>query len=225
MPFPKIDNAMLNTGNGIGQLLQLNAQGKLPNLDASQLINLPAGQNNNSAMVLLDTQVAIQGGIGQIDFTSFIDSSYKEYVVRGTDVSLSNPGDLGLRVRIGGVFKSTNGYTWGGQISGNAIGLVGAGTANTDYFPVIPTQPNLNGAKVDVGFALNISNPAGTLRTKALHVTGGGNGVNYNSGFGYYFGGAWNNAAGDHSPFDGLRFLPINGGLINTGIFKLYGIL
>lgn len=223
MPFPKIDNVMLNTGSGIGQLLQLNSQGKLPNLDASLLTNLVSSQSG-SAMVLIDTKIIPAGGINQIDFTTGINSTYKEYVVRGTEISTSNPGDVGLRVRIGGVFRNDNAYTWGGQVLSNDIGANNGGAAGDSYFPIVRTNNNINGPGTGVGFTLNITNPSGTLRNKAMHIIGGGSGANSNSGFSYYYGGAWTNGGGDYSPFDGLRILAMNN-LINTGTFKLYGIL
>jgi hypothetical protein len=224
MPFPKIDNAMLNIGNGVGQLLQLNSAGKLPALDASQLTNLVTGNQSGSALVLLNTQVVPAGGVGQIDFTTGIDGTYKEYVVRASDVSISSANDLYLRVRSGGVFKSTM-YTWGGQvlIINGATSPSGIGGSSSDYFLVVPGNANLSGANADLGFTFNITNPAGTNRLKAMHVIGGGNGVDTNSAFTYYFGGAWANNS-DYSAIDGLRFFPISG-LINSGTFKLYGVL
>ncbi len=226
MPFPKIDNAMLNTGSDVGQILQLNSAGKLPALDASQLTNLVTGNQSGSALVLLNTQVVPGGGVGQIDFTTGIDATYKEYVVRGTDIGLSNSGNLGLRVRIGGVFKSTGGYTYGGQvlILNGATTPSGTGDAASNYFSVIPSHPNLSGVNCDAAFALSITNPSGTNRLKAMHVVGGGNGVDTNSAFTYYIGGAWNDSGSDYSPFDGLRFFSPNG-IINSGTFKLYGVL
>lgn len=221
--FPKIDNTMLNIGTGVGQLLQLNSAGKLPALDASQLTNLATGNQGGSALVLLNTQVVPSGGIGQIDFTTGIDSTYKEYVVRGTDISLSSSGDLGLRVRIGGVFKSTAGYTYGGQvlILNGATTPSGTGDASSNFFSAIIGNGNISGVNCDVAFALNITNPANTNRLKALHVVGGGNGVDTNSAFTYYTGGAWTS---DYSAIDGLRFFSPNG-IINSGTFKLYGVL
>src|SRR3989338_3629545 len=98
MTFPKIENAMLNIGSSTGQLVQFANSNKLPPLDGSQLTNVPANLATNG-MVLLATQT-VTSAVAQVDFTTGIDSSYKEYIVRGTDISMSASDYLAMRLRL-----------------------------------------------------------------------------------------------------------------------------
>lgn len=221
MAFPKIDNSMLNVGNSAGQLVQFGNANKLPALDGSQLTNLPA--SGVSGMILLLTQT-VTSPVAQVDFTTNIDSTYKEYIIRGADISLSASAYLGMRTRLRGTFQTINGYTYGGFSLGNAIGPVGFTDAGNDSFIVIPNSQPVDGVNANGGFTLNITNPAGTSRIKAMHLTGGGVGANYNNGFGFHNGGAWNNGGTDYAAIDGFRFLPNNGANIISGTFKVYGI-
>ena len=223
MTFPKIENAMLNIGSSTGQLVQFNNANKLPALDGSQLTNVPANLATNG-MVLLATQT-VTSPIAQVDFVSGIDSNYKEYMLRGSDISLSSSDSLSMRLRLRGTFQTVNGYTYGGYAFGNAIGGSAFTNAGNDSFVVIPGADPLNGANANGGFILNITNPAGTSRIKALHLTGGGVGGNgSNHGFGFHNGGAWNNGGTDYAPIDGIRFITPGGTNIASGTFKLYGI-
>lgn len=220
--FPKIDNALLNIGNGANQLVQLGTGGKLPPVDASLLNSLPSGIGG-SGMNLLATQV-ITSAVSQIDFTTNIDGTYKEYMVRGTDITLSGSTLFGARVRIGGSFVSGNGYTYGGRMFGNATAAIPLSNASDNHFMVIPFDHSFVATYGNAGFVLNITNPSGTSRTKAMHVTGGGNGNGYNQGFSYFLGGAWTDDTTGTAAFDGLRLIALNAN-ITSGTFKLYGIL
>lgn len=219
--FPKIDNALLNIGGGANQIVQLGTGGKLPAVDASLLNNLPAGVGANG-MVLLNTQI-VSSPVSQIDFISNIDATYKEYMVRGSDITFSGSSGFGVRARVGGAFK-TSGYTFATAAFGNAFAAASSNSSNDTHFLVIPTYQSLVATYGNGGFVFSISNPAGTNRTKAMYVTGGGNGNNYNQGHSYYSGGVWNNNATDPSPIDGLRFFPVSAVNITSGVFKLYGI-
>src|SRR3989338_676289 len=115
--FPKIDNALLNIGSGANQIVQLGTGGKLPSVDASLLNNLPTNVGA-SAMSLLLTQT-VSSPVSQIDFTTNIDGTYKEYMVRGSDITFSASSGFGVRSRVGGTFKTT-GYTYAMAGYGNA---------------------------------------------------------------------------------------------------------
>lgn len=111
MPFPKIDNDLLNIGNtngkipligagdklptslldtgaGSNKLVQLDGDGKLPAIDASLLTNLPS-PSGGVGMNLLDEQIIITP-VGQIDFTSFIDNTYKLYFITFNNIVPEN---------------------------------------------------------------------------------------------------------------------------------------
>lgn len=222
MTFPKIDNALLNVGSGAGQLVQFANSNKLPVLDGSQLTNVPANTTTNG-MVLLAMQT-VTSAVAQVDFTTSIDSTYKEYMVRGTDITMNTSDYLAMRLRLRGSFQTVNGYTYGGYAFGNAIGGAAFTSAGNDAFVIIPNADPVFGSSSNGGFILNITNPAGTSRIKALHLTGGGvGGAGSNHGFGFHNGGAWNNGGTDYAAFDGIRFMS-SSYLLTSGTFKLYGI-
>lgn len=222
MTFPKVNNAMLDIGVAANQLVQLTSAGKLPALNASQLTNLPSSGSSSPGIILLATQV-ISSPVSQLDFTSNLDATYKEYILRGADISISANTLLGLRIRIGGTFKSNNGYPHSCFGVGNATGGFGFSNAGDDHLLLMPGNASSYGADSNIGFITNITNPAGTARCKGIHTTGGGKGANSNAGFAYSASGGWNGGAQDFSAFDGLRIFA-NSGTINSGIFKLYGV-
>src|SRR3954469_20460333 len=83
MPFPKVNNNLLNIGSGANQLIKLDDSAKLPALDASQLINFPAALGGG--MVLLQTQNASL--VASVTFGStYLTSAYKKYVIELIDV-------------------------------------------------------------------------------------------------------------------------------------------
>lgn len=220
--FPKIDNALLNIGSGANQLVQLGTGGKLPAVDASLLNSLPSS-SGGSGMNLLATQV-VTSPVSQIDFTNGIDGTYKEYMVRGTDITLSTTSVFGARVRIGGSFTSGSNYTYGGRMFGNSTAAVALTNANNDHFLLIPSDLSFVATYGNAGFVLNITNPSGTSRTKAMHASGGGNGNGYNQGYSYFIGGALpyrTNLFGvgktQASNLSFLPFIPLNDAKVDDG--------
>lgn len=249
MPFPKLDNDLLNigstngkipligagdklltslldTGAGSNKLVQLDGDGKLPAIDASLLTNLPAPSGGVGAWNLIDTQIA--NNVAQVDFTTGIDGSYKEYVIRGTNIIVSTSAHLGLRVRVAGTFRTGGEYTYGGDGTSNQQGILSFSDASGNFYKIIPSSVMAYDAGGNVSFDLSITNPAGTTATKALRSNAGGAGNGYNSGFACQSGGRWFGASTsqpfNYSALDGFRILPDAGTLV-TGTFKLYGLL
>lgn len=126
MPFPTIDNDLLNigilqgqipvigagnklpgsiinSGTGANQLVQLDNTGKLPALDASLLTNLPS--SGSGSRVLIDTQIASNSA--QIDFTTGINNSFKRHLIEIDDVHFSS-GNLSLNM----VFSNNGGSSY-----------------------------------------------------------------------------------------------------------------
>lgn len=250
MPFPKIDNDLLNigvsngkipvigegnklptslldVGNGANQIVQVDGAGKLPAVDASLLTNLPSPSGGTGAWKLIESQVT-PGFVGQVDFTTGIDSTYKEYVIRGTDVLLSTSANLGFRVRVaGGTFRNAAEYTYGGDGTSNQSGNLSFSDASGTYYQIIPSQVMPNDGNGNVSFDLSITNPAGTTATKALRSNAGGSNSSYNAGFACQSGGRWFGASSsaplDYSALDGFRIMGASGSI--SGTFKLYGLL
>jgi hypothetical protein len=132
MPFPTVDNDMLNTGVIDGQIpiigtgdklanslidagvaanqfVQLDGSAKLPPLDASLLTNLPAPSGGIGAMNLLETQV-ITSPVAQIDFTSGIDGTYDFYKIIATDIRGSASFSPSVQFYLGGVLITSADY-------------------------------------------------------------------------------------------------------------------
>lgn len=173
---------------------------------------------------LIDTQVATNAA--QVDFTSGITSAFKEYVIRGTDITAATSGGVGLRVRVAGVFRTGGEYTYGGGGTSNQQGNLSITNANGNEYIIIPSTVMPNDENGNVSFDLSITNPTGTSRTKAIRSNAGGSNSGYNGGFACQSGGRWfgvsTSAPLNYSALDGFRLLSTSGTI--TGTFKLYGL-
>jgi hypothetical protein len=131
MPFPTVDNDMLNTGlsngqipvigagnklpdsiinGGVGanQFIKLDGSARLPAVDASLLTNLPASSGGAGGMNLLDEQIIVSP-VGQIDFIG-LDGSYDFYKIIATDIRGSASFTPLVRFYLGGVLITSNDY-------------------------------------------------------------------------------------------------------------------
>lgn len=170
---------------------------------------------NGSSMVLLDTKTASTSST--IDFTSFIDGTYDNYLIKISGmVPSSNGFDLLMRVSVASTFKSDALYYWGlSQIHQGGANVPLGGTTDTSI-KLGDSLPNTaaNGLRYDINF----SNPDSTALYTTFDGSGSGfqttNGVSGYTPAGYYL----NTAA-----IDGIRFL-MSTGDIASGIFRLYGI-
>ena len=134
MPFPTVDNDMLNTGvsngqipvigagnklpdsiinGGVGanQFIKLDGSARLPAVDASLLTNLPAPSGGAGGMNLLDEQI-ITSPVGQIDFTTGIDGSYDLYKIVATDIRADVSFSPAIRFYLGGVLITSRRSGW-----------------------------------------------------------------------------------------------------------------
>jgi len=221
----KLPTSLLDVGNGANQLVQLDGSAKLPAIDASLLTNLPAPSGGVGAWKLIETVVA--NGVAQADFTTGIDGTYKEYVIRGNNITLSTSSNLVFRVRVAGVFRTGAEYTYGGDGTSNQQGILSFANANGAYYLIIPSGVMPNDGNGNTSFDLSITNPAGTTATKALRSNAGGSNASYNGGFSCQSGGRWFGASTsaplDYSALDGFRLMGSTGSI--SGTFKLYGLL
>lgn len=211
MTFPKVNNNLLNTGNAAGQLVKLDALGKLPALDASQLINIPGG----NALSLLDTRIA--NNVAQVDFTSGIDATYDAYLCRVINASPSSSGSLRLRVSSdGGVNYKPDTYYWCNDELRADPAPAWSLTGST-------TSGSLDISKRSFGSGEYICNdiilykPSLTTIKKLFTWQGASLDSGYNKFSG---GGAY---VGSNEAINALRIF-FSGGNIASGIFKLYGL-
>lgn len=219
MPFPKVNNNLLNAGNAADQLVKLDAQGKLPALDASQLVNFPAGLGGG--LVLLQTQVASNSA--SVTFGSiYLTSAYKKYIIDLIDVVTSADGGY-----IQFVVSEDNGasYRGGSDYNSGGMSINTGGTSITGY-----AQPNV--AKVDInhqgignatGESLNATitmfNPAGTTKHKSFFMditnqNSNGDTCRYTANASY---------KGTVNAINNIQIYP-SAGTIQSGTFKLYGV-
>jgi hypothetical protein len=174
---------------------------------------------------LIDTQVA--SNVAQVDFTSGITGAFKEYIIRGTDITMSAESSaLAFRVRVGGVFRINGEYTYAGNGLSNQQGPLSLSNANGDTYVIVPPTVMPADGNGNVSFELSVTNPVGTTRTKAIRSNAGGSNVGYNGGFSCQNGGRWYGASSvppfNYSALDGFRIL--GSAALITGTFKLYGI-
>lgn len=220
MPFPKVNNNLLNAGNAAGQLVKLDTLGKLPALDASQLLNLPAGVVEGH--VLLQTQVAT-GSSSSVTFGStYLTATYKKYIIDLIDVVTAVDGGY-----IEFVVSEDNGATYkgGSDYNSGGMSITTSGTTITGY-----AQPNV--AKVDInhqgignalGESLNATitmfNPAGTTKHKSffMDITN----RNSNGDTCRYAGNA--SYKGTVNAINNIKIYT-NSGQPIFGTFKLYGV-
>lgn len=211
MTFPKVNNNLLNAGNAAGQLVKLDALGKLPALDASQLINIPGG----NALSLLDTRIA--NNVAQVDFTNGIDATYDAYLCRIIYANPSGSGSLRLRVSSdGGINYKSDTYHWSNDELRADAAPAWSLTGST-------TSSSLDISKRTLGSSEYICNdivlykPSLTT-TKKLFTW---RGATLDSGYNKFTGGG--TYAGSNDAINALRIF-FSSGNIASGIFKLYGL-
>jgi hypothetical protein len=103
----------LISGTSANQLVRLNSSGKLPALDGSNLINLPA----SGAMLLVSTQVASNSA--SLQWTGL--GTNKNYLLTVNNLLPVTSGGVTLRARFGeGATPTweTSGYNWSGLVYG-----------------------------------------------------------------------------------------------------------
>jgi hypothetical protein len=206
MPFPKVNNNLLNAGNAAGQLVKLDTLGKLPALDASQLLNLPASVVEGH--VLLQTQVAT--------------GTYKKYIIDLIDVVTSVDGAY-----IEFVVSEDNGATYkgGSDYNSGGMSITTSGTSITGYAQANVGKVDINhqGIGNALGESLNATitmfNPAGTTKNKSffMDITN----RNSNGDTCRYAGNA--SYKGTVNAINNIKIYT-NAGQPIFGIFKLYGV-
>jgi len=174
-------------------------------------------------MVLLSTQTASSSAT--VDFTSSIDSTYKEYVFKFTDIhAASGNADFTVNFRDGGsnfdATKTTTTFTVSHTEADGGDGLVYRSAKDlaqsTSDQPLAQEVSGDNDASTS-GY-LQLFNPSSTTFVK--HFIGVANSLHIgNQSFAIHYAG-YNNTT---SAIDGVRF-KFSSGNIESGVIKLYGI-
>lgn len=242
MPFPTIDNDLLNigilqgqipvigagnklpssiinSGTGANQLVQLDNTGKLPALDASQLINLTG---SGGGWNLIQQQI-ISSPVSQIDFTSGIDGTYSFYKIIATDIRCSETFSPAIRFYLGGVLITTANYnTPRTKLSNNDTNnnYYSNHDTNQNTSVISPTVFNsLTGSPFN-SVIIDIPNPTSVnthkmTRNYCLMVSDADT---------IHFVDSATVCTANTNNLTGIRFYPLSGGTLTRGSFKLYGI-
>ena len=175
------------------------------------------------SMVLLSTQTASSSAT--VDFTSSIDSTYKEYVFKFTDIhAASGNADFTVNFRDGGsnfdATKTTSAFTVSHTEADGGDGLTYR--ASKDLAQSTSDQPLAQEVSADndasTSGVLHLFDPAGTTFVK--HFIGIANSYHVgNQTFAIHYAGYCNVTAA----IDGVRF-KMSSGNIDAGTIKMYGI-
>jgi hypothetical protein len=206
------DNLNVDVGTTANKIVQLDASARLPAVDGSQLLNVPAG-----AMVFLGQQVASNDAT--LDFTSLITSDYDTYIFDIID--LLPASDTELRVRT----STNNGSSFDSGASNyffhnSSYPIGGANTSSdSDGTALKLTEGSYvgNGAGEGISGRMMLIGPLGTTRRKLITFEGMANNssvFNFVKSYGY------RDAASD---IDAVRFLMSSGNIV-SGRINMYGV-
>ncbi|MDH5766559.1 MAG: hypothetical protein OEZ38_11140 [Gammaproteobacteria bacterium] len=245
MPFPTVDNDMLNTGlsngqipvigagnklpdsiinGGVGanQFIKLDGSARLPAVDASLLTNLPTPSGGAGGMNLLDEQIIVSP-VGQIDFTTGIDGSYDFYKIIATDIRADVSFSPAIRFYLGGALITSNNYHTPRTKLGNT-------DANNTYYSnndsnlsssvISPTTFNSTPGSPFNNIIIEIPNPAAVNAHKMTrnhcYMVSDAGALNFVE--------SATVCTANTNALTGIRFFPLSGGNFTRGTFKLYGI-
>ncbi|MFL9999313.1 hypothetical protein, partial [Paraburkholderia sediminicola] len=162
----------LSVGTQPDDLVQLDAKGCLPAVDASQLLNLPASAtvenlvlNGNFAVNQRQYQQGAAGSLGSSVYRhdGWRDGTYTFAQVPGTDprdTTVTITGSTPLRQVIDGTVVAGGTYTlsW----TGSALGRLSVGANNAPSGIAQPSPITVNNVQWGAGFQLDFQ-PGGTL--------------------------------------------------------------
>ena len=201
-------NTLINVGTNFDFRQEMGFSGGFSNLTE-------LGDNGD---VLLSTIVA--SADAEIDFVDLFSSSFRDYVLMGSNIHTSANGTgIGLRVFVGGAIKSDSHYRYSRirNYSGDATVRGTAEQGDTEFSSFCGYGTG-NAAGEHSNFRMTIYNPLGTDNFKMLEskcsVTDGNPDQFQILSSGHYKNGV--------AALTGVRIF-VGGGNIATGIFKLYG--
>ena len=190
----------------------------------ASITSLPSGVTGSS-LVLLSTQTASSSST--ISFTSGIDSTYKEYIIKFTDVHL---GSSDKRFTLQGSTNAGSSYgvtatttafraTHSENDSGGALGYTASHDVaqSTSFFQISDILASGNNADECIAGFFQLFDPSNTTFVK--HFIAQFNGNNPNESV-HGFGAGYFNTT---SAINAIQF-KADSGNIDAGTFKLYGV-
>jgi len=245
MPFPTVDNDMLNIGvsngqipvigagnklpdsiinGGVGanQFIKLDGSARLPAVDASLLTNLPAPSGGTGGMNLLDEQIIVSP-VGQIDFTTGIDGSYDFYKIIATDIKANVGFSPAVRFYLGGTLITSNDYhTPRTKVSNTDTNntYYSNNDSNGNASVISPTSFDETSGGAFNNIVIDIPNPTAVgaykiTRNHCYMISAAGT---------VTFVESTTACIANTNPLTGLRFYPFSGANLTQGTFKLYGL-
>lgn len=171
----------------------------------------------SGSMILLSTQEASSSAT--VDFTTLIDSTYKNYVITGTNITCNIASNLLSRFYISGSLVSSSSYN-------NTRTKVASDDTNNNYYSNNElthaqygmSPSNFSTSSVSsASFVMNIPNPSSTNKNKGastnMLIQSGSNVILVDSA----------SCLDNIGPLTGVRFYQDAGTI--SGTFKLYGVL
>lgn len=170
------------------------------------------------ALVFLAAQTA--SASAQLDFTTFISSTYDDYLIEGVDIApATNAVNLQLRIGTGGgpTYDTANNYEWGGH-GIRSDGTAQADNGSTGIMVVLPSLSN-NAAYGFGCFSIRAMNLQSTAHRKSFFGTA--QFVNSAPANAFVsWGGQWITSG---TAVTALRFM-MSSGNIASGTIRIYGI-
>jgi hypothetical protein len=171
-------------------------------------------------LVLLQTVTASDDATVTVGSSSLISSTHKVYQIHGFNVHPATDSvELRLRISTGGSVQTGSSYEYSRRQSIHSTSPVTNRGSNSDA--LVPLGESLgNGNNECYNFILYMYNPTETTFTKSLNFISCGRDLSPNTANNI---GAFS-FEGNESAIDGVQFF-MNSGNIESGTFKLYGVL
>jgi hypothetical protein len=218
--------AITRLGSNQSVNLASNVTGTLPIANGGTAVTTAAALANTGNFVLIKSIVA--SGSSSIEFINgssdvVIDSTYRQYILKGSNVTASANGETYFAIRESGAFQGSNYARIYSRIyrqSGSGNQDVGSNWSDQGTVGVRLEHNYTGQSPKSSNYEVIINNPDnGTLLTSLMYLGWGANQESEDKFVGYR-GGAYYRDNGN--AVDGFRFKHSGGNL--SGTFSLYGV-
>jgi hypothetical protein len=171
------------------------------------------GGGGASGLVFLEAHTA--SASATLDFTTFISSTYEEYLIVGRSlIGATTSQDLLMRVGTGGgpTYDASSNYYGSYQLNTTVVGY-----GPITYYKLAATAVN-NAAYGHCSFSITLNDPQNTANNKSINGTSQWHNGSFSCGGG--LSGLW---AGGTGALTAVRFLFASGN-ITSGTIRIYGI-